>query len=87
MIKVVMGSIMLIVAVSRGLAIPKYLTDLGLITMNSGTVDILTKGSFVIMAVALLTGAVIIISSMVKGMKKAKESAREKEMVTSHGKV
>ncbi len=29
MIKVVMGSIMLVVAVSRGLAIPKYMTETG----------------------------------------------------------
>ncbi len=83
MIKVVMGSIMLIVAVSRGLAIPKYLTDLGLITLEQGTVDIMTKASFIIMAIALLIGAVIILSSMIKGMKKEKGM----KMVTSHGKI
>jgi hypothetical protein len=82
LIKVVMGTIMLIVAVSRGLAIPKYLTDLGIITMGKGTVDILTQISFIVMAIALLTGAIIILSSMVKGMKKSKEAEEE-----SHGKV
>lgn len=80
LIKIVMGTIMLIVAVSRGLAIPKYLTDLGIITMGKGTVDILTQASFIVMAIALLTGAVIILTSMLKGMKKSKEEA-------SHGKV
>ncbi len=34
MIKVVMGSIMLVVAVSRALAIPKYLTKLGLMSVS-----------------------------------------------------
>ena len=81
LIKIVMGSIMLIVAVSRGLAIPKYLTDLGIITMEKGTVDILTQISFIVMVIALLTGAFIILSNMVKGMKKSKEEE------ASHGKV
>jgi hypothetical protein len=76
-----MGSIMLIIAVSRGLAIPKYLTDLGIITMEKGIVDILTQLSFIVMVIALLTGAIIILSNMIKGMKKSKEEE------ASHGKV
>lgn len=73
LIKIVMGTIMLIIAVSRGLAIPKYLTDLGIITMAKGTVDILTQISFIVMVIGLLTGAIIILSNMIKGMKKSKE--------------
>jgi len=84
MIKVVMGSIMLIVAVSRGLAVPKYLTDLGVVSMDHGTTEFLMKISFLTMAAALLIGAVIIISSMMKGMRKAKVEAAE---AASHGKV
>lgn len=66
MIKIVMGTIMLIVAVSRGLAIPKYLNELGLISVNETLLDILSKTSFVCMCIALLTGAVIILGSMWK---------------------
>jgi len=64
MIKVVMGTIMLIVAVSRALACPKYLNELGILSVGAGTIDILTKVSFVSMCLALLIGAVIILGSM-----------------------
>lgn len=66
MIKVVMATIMLIVAVSRGLALPKYLSQLGLITLGSATVDVLDKVSFIIMCLGLVTGAAIILGSMWK---------------------
>ena len=49
MIKIVMGSIMLIVAVSRGLAVPKYLTELKLISMGDSTLSVLGAASFTIM--------------------------------------
>ncbi|MEW5774172.1 MAG: sulfite exporter TauE/SafE family protein [Thermodesulfobacteriota bacterium] len=67
MIKLVMASIMLIVAVSRGLAIPKYLVKLGLLDMSDAAVALLAKVSFFSMCLALLTGAVIILGSMWKG--------------------
>lgn len=67
MIKFVMATIMLIVAVSRGLAMPKYLTQLGLMDMAPGTIDILSKASFVFMCGALLTGAIIILKAMIQG--------------------
>jgi len=82
MIKVVMGSIMLIVAVSRGLAIPKYLTDLGLLSLQPATTNILMKASFAIMALALMTGAIIILKNMIKGMRLEKQ--KEVEVATSH---
>jgi len=69
MIKVVMATIMLIVAVSRGMALPKYLVQLGLIEMNEATVSLLNKASFGSMCLALLVGAVIILGSMWTGRK------------------
>lgn len=66
MIKIVMGSIMLIVAVSRGLAIPTYLNKLGLMSITTSTDTLLTQASFIIMCIALSTGALIILGSMWK---------------------
>ncbi len=83
MIKVVMGSIMLIVAVSRGLAVPKYMTDLGILPLREGTTAFLMKASFTVMAVSLILGAVIILSTMIKGMRESRK--KEPAMVTSHG--
>jgi len=77
MIKIVMGSIMLIVAVSRGLAIPKYLKDLDLLTISDSTTKILMTASFISMCFALGVGALIILGSMwrAKRAETAKEAA------------
>lgn len=64
MIKIVMGTIMLIVAVSRGLAVPRYLTDLGLMSTGASTLNVLDKFSFAFMCLALGIGAVIILGAM-----------------------
>ncbi len=64
LIKVVMGTIMLIVAVSRGLAIPKYLRELGLISLGDTAIDLMVKASFLSMCFALAIGAVIILGAM-----------------------
>jgi uncharacterized membrane protein YfcA len=69
MIKIVMGSIMLIVAVSRALAMPKYLVQLGLMDTAAETVSLLDKASFLIMCGALALGAVIILGAMFKARK------------------
>jgi uncharacterized membrane protein YfcA len=69
MIKVVMGTIMLIVAFSRGFAIPKYTNQLGITNIAKGSTEIMSSVSFYIMAFALATGALIIIGSMVKAMR------------------
>ena len=66
LIKVVMGTIMLMVAVSRGMAIPKYLAELELVSMSKATTGLLMKCSFVSMCLALLVGAVIILGAMWK---------------------
>lgn len=67
MIKVVMGTIMMIVALSRGLAVPKYLEQLQLISLSSSYISALDLASFVIMCLGLLVGAAIILGSMWKG--------------------
>ncbi len=71
MIKVVMAAIMLIVAVSRGFALPKYLNELQLITMDPAIIGVLDTISFIIMCLGLLTGAVIILGSMWKARRPA----------------
>ncbi|MDD3472892.1 MAG: sulfite exporter TauE/SafE family protein, partial [Syntrophaceae bacterium] len=67
MIKVVMGTIMLMVAVSRALAIPKYLEQLSLISASKPTIDLLDLVSFITMCLALIVGAVIILGAMWRG--------------------
>ena len=71
-----MGSIMLIVAVSRGLAIPKYLTNLGLISVPEPTINIMMTASFLSMCFALLGGALIILGAMWRA--KREEAAAKK---------
>lgn len=66
MIKYVMATIMLIVAVSRFLAIPQYLNKLEVTSLSEGSVSLMTQLSFYIMCFALLTGAGIILVNMFK---------------------
>ena len=79
MIKIVMGVIMLIVAVSRALAMPEYLGQLGLMQVSDATVSILGKVSFAFMVAALAVGAVIILGSMLKAKRAMSPQARELE--------
>ena len=64
MIKMVMATIMLIVAVSRGMAMPTYLTKLGIMNVGPETLALLNKVSFGSMCLALLVGSGIILGSM-----------------------
>ncbi|AFM23440.1 sulfite exporter TauE/SafE family protein [Desulfomonile tiedjei] len=66
MIKVVMGTIMLIVALSRALAMPRYLTQLGFMSTDASMLSLLDTVSFITMCLALAVGAVIILGSMFK---------------------
>jgi uncharacterized protein len=66
MIKYVMGTIMLIVAVSRFFAIPKYLNQLNITSLDEGTVATMSQISFSVMCFALLTGATIILVNLFK---------------------
>ncbi|MBI4685692.1 MAG: sulfite exporter TauE/SafE family protein [Nitrospirae bacterium] len=81
MIKVVMGIIMVIVLFSRGLMVPVYLSQLGLIqTLSEGTVRILKTTSFAIMALALLIGAFIVLKAMWQG-RRAEHKLAAKEVL------
>ena len=75
MIKIVMGTIMLIVAASRALAVPQYLNQLQLMAVDKSILSILDMVSFATMCLALTVGAVIIIGGMIKG-KRADSAAQ-----------
>ncbi|KHK02456.1 sulfite exporter TauE/SafE family protein [Desulfovibrio sp. TomC] len=77
MIKIVMGTIMLIVAVSRALAMPKYLVKLGMMDTSEATLELLSKVSFGFMVVSLVVGAVIILGSMFRAKRPADEAVAQ----------
>jgi uncharacterized membrane protein YfcA len=71
MIKVVMATVMLIVAVSRALVVPVYLTQLGAMDLQQPMMRILERASFAFMILALASGALIIIGAMVRSYRHA----------------
>ena len=76
MIKLVMSSIMIIVAVSRGFAIPGYLKELGLMQLTQSTAKILGQISFSLMCFALGTAGIIILVNMFKAKRQLKLEAK-----------
>jgi uncharacterized membrane protein YfcA len=85
MIKLVMASTMLIVAVSRGAKIPGYLADLNLLpALDHQVASFLSKLSFWALVAALASAGLIIAVAMLKGMSEAKLKAQLKEII-SHG--
>jgi uncharacterized membrane protein YfcA len=70
-IKVVMATIMLIVAVSRALVMPVYLTQLGMLSLDRTSMLLLERVSFAFMVLALASGALIIAGAMVRGYRHA----------------
>jgi len=85
MIKLVMASTMLIVAVSRGAKIPGYLADLNLVApIEPQLAHILGQVSFWALVAALASAALIISVAMFRGMTQAKLEARHEEIAT-HG--
>jgi len=85
-IKVVMGAIMVIVLFSRGLMVPVYMSQLGLIPALSETMaKNLTTVSSWIMTFALLTGAAIVLRSMWQGRRAEQEIAGKKAF--GHGQL
>ena len=88
-IKIVMGAVMLIVAVSRGAKVPGYLSDLGMMSLNPKAAFVLNEISFWTLIIGLATAGVIITGAMIKGMIRAKVKEKEtaEEEVASHGKV
>jgi len=72
-IKIVMGTVMLIVSISRGAKIPGYLAQLGLrAPLSPDTARILDAISFWSLVAALATAGIVITFFMVKGMIAAK---------------
>lgn len=70
MVKVVMGTIMIIVLASRAIVIPVYLSDLGMIApMAAATAKLLKDVSFGVMVLALAIGAFIILRALISGMR------------------
>ncbi len=70
MVKVVMGTIMLIVLASRAIVIPVYLSDLQLIApMAADTAKLMKNVSFGVMVLALAVGAFIILRALISGMR------------------
>lgn len=66
-IKVVMAAIMLIVAVSRGLVVPVYLTQLNVMSLGPRTMVWLHYASFTFLVIALGVGGFIIVGAMLHG--------------------
>ncbi len=87
MIKLVMSTIMLVVAVSRGFAIPTYFHQLGTIKLAESKIALLNNISFVTMCLALATGGVIILGNMWKRKKEielaAEAEAKEQSVLLS----
>jgi len=85
MIKLVMASTMLIVAVSRGAKIPGYLADLNLRpALEPQMAHVLSQISFWALVTALASAGLIISVAMFRGMTQAKVEARREEII-SHG--
>jgi len=85
MIKLVMATIMLVVALSRAIAMPRYLNQLGLMALSDGWVKVLSQVSFGFMILALVIGASIILGSMYKARKTEILAALEPEPQTVQG--
>ncbi len=76
-IKVVMATTMLIVAVSRGVKIPGYLVDLELTSpIDPGTIALFESISFWSLILALGSAGLIIVVAMVKGMSADRQSKK-----------
>jgi len=86
MIKMVMASTMLIVAVSRGAKIPGYLADLNLVApIKPQLAHILGQVSFWALVAALASAALIISVAMFRGMALARTEATAREGIATHG--
>jgi len=84
-IKLVMAAVMLIVAVSRGVKVPVYLAKLNVISLSTGTSDVLNLISFWTLILALLVAGGIISSAMIKGIVSAKAEEAEAHEAIAEG--
>ena len=70
MVKVVMGTIMMIVLVSRAVVIPVYLSELEMIApLSEDAVAFLKGASFVLTVGGLVTGGVIVMRALLRGIR------------------
>ena len=76
MVKFVMAAIMLIVAVSRIIALPGYLQDLGLMNLSPELLGALKAISFVVMCAGLLVGAGMILGGMWRGARRSRTACQ-----------
>ena len=76
MVKFVMSTIMLIVAVSRGVAIPKYLVQLELMAVSGGMLKLLDTISYITMVLSLAIGAIIVLGAIFKGIRDEKAATK-----------
>lgn len=74
-VKLVMATIMLIALFSRFFYVPGYLSKLGLISpMDAGTLKMLKIGGDTVLGIALVLGAVIVLTSLAKGIREHRAS-------------
>lgn len=86
MIKFVMSTIMLVVSISRGFAIPTYLHELGKMELAKSTTILLKNISFITMCGALAIAGVIVLGSMIKGKKALEAEEARAQQATQFGK-
>jgi len=85
-IKVVMATTMLIVAVSRGAKVPGYLADLELISpLDPGALALLEGLSFWALVAALGSAGLIIVVAMIKGISADRKSQKALAEGVQHG--
>lgn len=78
-IKLVMALIMLIVAVSRGLVVPVYASQLRLLELAAGPAAWLERASFWFLVLALCVGGFIIAGAMLRGRRAAAQQVGEQQ--------
>jgi len=81
MVKLVMGLIMILVALSRMIAVPIYLSDLGRVeTLSNSTISVLNVLSVSVLVSAMVIGATIILFALWHGLREdiQKHKALEK---------
>lgn len=79
MVKLVMATVMLLVSVSRILAIPTCLNELNILSLSENSISICENGSFVMICISLAVGGIIILANMRK-RKKALEGYSTEEL-------
>ncbi len=79
-IKLVMGTVMLIVAVSRGVKVPVYLAHLNIISLDKNLTSLLDSISFWALIAALLVAGGIITAAMIKGIARSRIEEKEAAM-------